>query len=367
MNLENIGKDCPCYEVDCSDIMFDIGEFCGLPPNNGKLTIQVNGSTVGEFSANQQEDETINITTPTSQDSADADAVAGEALLRQWADNMLQANIDAEELARQRADREIQAVLDEESLARVNGDKNLQSQIDAIAGSDLPTVNNGTLTIQKNGTNVATFSANTASDTTANISVPTKTSQITNDSDFITSSDLPTVNNATLTIQKNTTTIDTFTANSATDKTVNITVPTDTGDLTNNAGFLTANDIYPVNSIRILADTADHSTDFGQTWERYGAGRVLVGYDTSQTEFDTIGKTGGEKTHTLSTNEIPSHSHSYQSGRWLSAEKPGGGDIYNSQSEASYIFSRTTGATGGGGAHNNLQPYIVVNFWRRTA
>lgn len=367
MNLENIGKDCPCYEVDCSDIMFDIGEFCGLPPNNGKLTIQVNGSTVGDFSANQQEDETINITTPTSQDSADA--VAGEALLRQQADNTLQANIDAEELARQRADREIQAVLDEESLARVNGDKNLQSQIDAIASSDLPTVNNGTLTIQKNGTNVATFSANTASNTTANISVPTKTSQITNDSDFITSSDLPTVNNATLTIQKNTTTIDTFTANSATNKTVNITVPTDTGDLTNNAGFLTANDIYPVNSIRILADTADHSTDFGQTWVRYGAGRVLVGYDTSQTEFNTIGKTGGEKTHTLSTNEIPSHSHTIRSG-WSDSSPDS--DAYRYQfwgkNDLSWKGGNLgTGPTGGGGAHNNLQPYIVVNFWRRTA
>ena len=131
MNLENIGKDCPCYEVDCSDIMFDIGEFCGLPPNNGKLTIQVNGSTVGDFSANQQEDETINITTPTSQDIADA--VDGEARLRAEADNTLQSNINAEELARQRADRDIQAVLDGESLARVNEDRNLQSQIDAIA------------------------------------------------------------------------------------------------------------------------------------------------------------------------------------------------------------------------------------------
>ena len=314
MNLENIGKDCPCYEVDCSDIMFDIGEFCGLPPNNGKLTIQVNGSTVGDFSANQQEDETINITTPTSQDSADA--VAGEALLRQQVDNTLQANIDAEELARQRADREIQAVLDEESLARVNGDKNLQSQIDAIASSDLPTVNN-----------------------------------------------------ATLTIQKNTTTIDTFTANSATNKTVNITVPTDTGDLTNNAGFLTANDIYPVNSIRILADTADHSTDFGQTWVRYGAGRVLVGYDTSQTEFNTIGKTGGEKTHTLSTNEIPSHSHTIRSG-WSDSSPDS--DAYRYQfwgkNDLSWKGGNLgTGSTGGGGAHNNLQPYIVVNFWRRTA
>jgi hypothetical protein len=52
--------------------------------------------------------------------------------------------------------------------------------------------NNGTLTIQKNGTNVATFGANSASNVTANISVPTNTSQLTNDSGFVTSSSLGT-------------------------------------------------------------------------------------------------------------------------------------------------------------------------------
>ena len=50
---------------------------------------------------------------------------------------------------------------------------------------------------------------------------------------------IPTVNNATLTIQKNSTTIDTFTANASVDKTINITVPTDTSDLTNGAGYTT--------------------------------------------------------------------------------------------------------------------------------
>ena len=60
--------------------------------------------------------------------------------------------------------------------------------------SQLPTVNNGTLTIQRNGSNVATFSANQAGNTTANISVPA-------------------VNNGTLTIQKNGTTVATFSAN----------------------------------------------------------------------------------------------------------------------------------------------------------
>lgn len=227
----------------------------------------------------------------------------------------------------------------------------------------IPTVNNGTLTIQRNGTDITTFSANTASNTTANISVPTKTSQITNDSDFITSNDLPTVNNATLTIQKNTTTIDTFTANSATNKTVNITVPTDTGDLTNNAGFVTANEIYPVNSVRILADTANHSTDFGMTWVRYGTGRVLVGYDSSQTEFNTIGKTGGEKTHKLTVNEMPSHKHSlpYRTGGG------GGSTWYTDPGTADGYSDSKSQAQGGDQAHNNLQPYIVVSFWRRTA
>ena len=71
--------------------------------------------------------------------------------------------------------------------------------------SQLPTVNNGTLTIQKNGANVATFSANQAGNTTANISVPT-------------------VNNGTLTIQKNGTTVATFSANQSGNTTANITV-----------------------------------------------------------------------------------------------------------------------------------------------
>ena len=76
--------------------------------------------------------------------------------------------------------------------------------------SQLPTVNNGTLTIQKNGSNVATFSANQAGNTTANISVPA-------------------VNNGVLTIQKNGSTIATFSANQAGNTTANITVQSAAG------------------------------------------------------------------------------------------------------------------------------------------
>ena len=74
-------------------------------------------------------------------------------------------------------------------------------------------------------------------------SVPTKTSDLTNDSGFITSSALPTVNNATLTIQKNGTTVNTFTANASSNVTANITVPTKTSDLTNNSGFITSSSL----------------------------------------------------------------------------------------------------------------------------
>lgn len=145
----------------------------------------------------------------------------------------------------------------------------------------IPTVNNATLTIQKNGTNVQTFTANQSTNATANITVPTKTSDLTNDDNVVkdasyvhtdnnyttteknklsgiasgaevnvqanwsetnTSSDayiknkptIPTVNNATLTIQKNGTTVNSFTANASSNVTANITVPTKTSDLTNN-------------------------------------------------------------------------------------------------------------------------------------
>ena len=143
-------------------------------------------------------------------------------------------------------------------------------ELDNLLGGGTP--KDGTLTIQKNGDTVGTFSANQATDETVNIEVPTATSELTNDSGFITGvswndvSDkptfatvatsgsyndlsnkptIPTVNDATLTIQKNGTTINTFTANSSADKTVNISVPTNTSELTNGAGFITADYAVP--------------------------------------------------------------------------------------------------------------------------
>lgn len=74
-------------------------------------------------------------------------------------------------------------------------------------------------------------------------SVPTKTSDLTNDSGFITASSLPTVNDATLTITQNGTTVATFSANSATNTSAAITVPTATSDLTNDSDYQTGTQV----------------------------------------------------------------------------------------------------------------------------
>ena len=122
---------------------------------------------------------------------------------------------------------------------------------------------------------------------------------------------------------------------------------------------------YPVGTIykttsTNLDTTIKMANHFGGTWEAYGAGRVLVALDGTQTEFDVIGETGGAKTHTLTTAQMPSHTHSY-------VIVSGGGNAGAAGTTSNASTSGVTGSTGGGQAHNNLQPYIVVYRYRRTA
>ena len=89
-------------------------------------------------------------------------------------------------------------------------------------------------------------------------------------------------------------------------------------------------------------------------------GRAPVGYNSTDTAFDAVGKTGGEKTHTLATTEIPAHNHYlnynvvYEVGGSLRCEK---GTYYGWS-----LIRPTTNNTGGGQAHNNMQPYAVVKY-----
>ena len=86
-------------------------------------------------------------------------------------------------------------------------------------------------------------------------------------------------------------------------------------------------------------------------------GRTLVGKDSTDTDFNKLGKTSGEKTHTLTVDEIPSHKHSMNFGD--SAGGDGSGFVYSSTSGNNNVFMLETG---GGQAHNNLQPSLTLNY-----
>lgn len=91
-------------------------------------------------------------------------------------------------------------------------------------------------------------------------------------------------------------------------------------------------------------------------------GRVPVGRDSSQTEFAAVGETGGEKAHVLTSGEMPSHTHPQFV---TSSVAPGSAvrtDYTADAASSAFPQGVNTGAAGGDGAHNNLQPYIAINY-----
>lgn len=134
---------------------------------------------------------------------------------------------------------------------------------------------------------------------------------------------------------------------------------------------------YHVGKIIVDVSNTNPSTYLGfGTWELFAQGKTLVGVDTSQTEFNKVLKTGGEKTHTQTVQELASHWH-YICNNWSSEYRflvnaaTGSGNNYviqykggGNESAVPYVIAENQG---GGQPMNNLQPYITVYFWRRTA
>jgi hypothetical protein len=106
--------------------------------------------------------------------------------------------------------------------------------------------------------------------------------------------------------------------------------------------------IYSIGSIYISTLSTNPNTLFGfGTWIAFGAGRTLVGIDGTQTEFDSVEETGGAKTHVLTNAQMGYNNYGIVGGS--------GANIG--------VHDHNITAT----AHNNLQPYIVVYMWKRTA
>lgn len=155
--------------------------------------------------------------------------------------------------------------------------------------------------------------------------------------------------------------------------------------------------MYPVGSIYMSVNATNPSTYFGGTWVAWGAGRVPVGVNASDGNFNTVEKTGGASSVTLTATQIPSHTHA----KGTLATASAGAHTHNLQNQKAawgldgggnrvivdattgytavtnkattsagahtHTISGSTAATGGGGSHSNLQPYITCYMWKRTA
>lgn len=150
--------------------------------------------------------------------------------------------------------------------------------------------------------------------------------------------------------------------------------------------------VYPVGSLYLSVSTTNPTELFGGTWEKFSQGRTLVGLDENDTDFNQLNKVGGLKDVTLTTAQLPSHTHSGKTsdsgehthqnrgyydlgsapssttGRrspsryTLSSDPLDQGAIQNA---GIHNHTFTTSQVGSNQSHSNIQPYIVVNIWQR--
>lgn len=132
----------------------------------------------------------------------------------------------------------------------------------------------------------------------------------------------------------------------------------------------TLDQYYPIGAIYQSTVNTSPSTFMGGTWERFGNGRVLVGVNEADSDFSTPNKTGGAKTHTLTIAEMPSHAHQFNteaSGSPIASGWENGNNSAMRAKLSNYTMGLSTTNTGSNTPHNNLQPYVTVYMWRRTA
>lgn len=134
---------------------------------------------------------------------------------------------------------------------------------------------------------------------------------------------------------------------------------------------ITINEIYPIGSIYMSISDTDPSVFFGGTWERIAKGRTLVGVDENDADFNVSEKTGGEKTHILTSPEMPSHCHLNEYSLASNINAPDNNASWSYTVKMNRIDGKTDGAgdgyAGGNKPHNNLQPYFTCYIWCRIA
>jgi hypothetical protein len=155
-----------------------------------------------------------------------------------------------------------------------------------------------------------------------------------------------------------------------------------------NTAFVTAalSAIYPIGSIYINAAVSTNPATllgFG-TWTAFGAGKVIVGLDSADALFDTLEETGGSKdaitvshTHTA-TSTVTDTGHTHTSvgngaynglgtGNAMGVGQYIGSGFATNSNTTGITVATTNASTGSSGTNANVQPYIVVKMWKRTA
>ena len=160
------------------------------------------------------------------------------------------------------------------------------------------------------------------------------------------------------------------------------------------------NRTYPIGAIYLTVNDANPQDLFGGEWEAWGGGRVPIGIGTNgTTSYTTPGATGGAETHTLTTAQMPQHTHvqnahthtqnahghTLSAGSWIHTSVAGanasplaglatGPHGFSNQGSAipnttatNQNTTATNQNTGGSTAHNNMQPWITCFMWRRVA
>ncbi len=139
---------------------------------------------------------------------------------------------------------------------------------------------------------------------------------------------------------------------------------------------------FPIGSVFLAVVNTNPHTLLGYgTWSQISQGNFLVGQYSSDVDFDTAEETGGEKTHTLTETEMPTHTHIQNQHRHQTLRERSAttgsqstqiartADTSSTIDTAVYTeyTTPTNQNTGGGSAHNNLPPYFVIYIWERTA